>query len=438
MPSQPARPTAPNCRRKTGLIGTPKSALGQSRPSSLQMLRQLPGRGRPNGHVLGDIRADCRKINLNPPVAWEILCFQLGDIDAVGPLGSAFLCSHVHGRDAFISLLSMSDLQVITAPSMDSRLCFWCSEEKRMRSIEHRTVTHAAASGWITRFLGWLCFTVLMIPGVAPAMDFKIYYQPQLKLKMIIAEGRIQDGDADKFMALAKLADRDDEGLVILVLNSPGGNVEAAFRVVDAMDSVRVYTAVPDNARCASACASILFASGERRSVVGTGLLGFHSCYRRDGRTYAEDSLCNEIIAANAMQRGVSHAGINRFVKQYGATDMAWVGHDEACKSLQGLCKPGLLEIQRGTKTALMQSFDCSKLISVQDQLICGDSELASVDKALATVYGRKMKVLANRTRLRADQRAWLRSSRNACADKACLLQSYHLRIDELKRMRSQ
>ncbi|MGA7776235.1 MAG: ATP-dependent Clp protease proteolytic subunit [Paraburkholderia sp.] len=307
-----------------------------------------------------------------------------------------------------------------------------------MRSIEHRTVTHAAASGWITRFLGWLCFTVLMIPGVAPAMDFKIYYQPQLKLKMIIAEGRIQDGDADKFMALAKLADRDDEGLVILVLNSPGGNVEAAFRVVDAMDSVRVYTAVPDNARCASACASILFASGERRSVVGTGLLGFHSCYRRDGRTYAEDSLCNEIIAANAMQRGVSHAGINRFVKQYGATDMAWVGHDEACKSLQGLCKPGLLEIQRGTKTALMQSFDCSKLISVQDQLICGDSELASVDKALATVYGRKMKVLANRTRLRADQRAWLRSSRNACADKACLLQSYHLRIDELKRMRSQ
>jgi uncharacterized protein YecT (DUF1311 family) len=228
-----------------------------------------------------------------------------------------------------------------------------------------------------------------------------------------------------------------DEGLVTLVLNSPGGNVEAAFRVVDAMDKVRVYTTVPDDARCASACASILFASGERRSVVGTGLLGFHSCYRRDGRTYAKDSLCNEIIAANAMQRGVSHAGINRFVKQYGARDMAWVGRDVACKSLQGLCKPGLLEVQHGTKAALMHSFDCSKLISVQAQLICGDAELADVDNTLARVYDQKIKVSANKTQLKADQRAWLRNSRNVCGDKACLLRSYRLRIDELKRMRS-
>jgi uncharacterized protein YecT (DUF1311 family) len=306
-----------------------------------------------------------------------------------------------------------------------------------MRSTEHPTAEDAAAQSLIRRLLCWLCFTVLMIPGAASGMDFKIYYQPQLKLKIVVGEGRIQDGDAEKFLSFAKKADRDDEGLVILVLNSPGGNVEAAFRVVDAMDKVRVYTTVPDSARCASACASILFASGERRSVVGTGLLGFHSCYRRDGRTYADDSLCNEIIAANAMRRGVSHAGINRFVKHYGASDMAWVGRDAACKSLQGLCKPGLLEIQRGTKAALTQSLDCSKLISVQAQLICGDAELTSVDKALAEIYARKMNVAANKTQLRADQRAWLRNSRNACGDKACLLRSYRLRIDELKRMPS-
>lgn len=306
-----------------------------------------------------------------------------------------------------------------------------------MRSAQHPTAKDAAAQSVFQRLLSWLCFTVLMFPGVAPGMDFKIYYQPQLKLKMLIGEGRIQERDAEKFLAFAKMADRDDEGLVTLVLNSPGGNVEAAFRVVDAMDKVRVYTTVPDNARCASACASILFASGERRSVVGTGMLGFHTCYRRDGRTYAEDSLCNEIIAANAMQRGVNHAGINRFVKQYGARDMAWVGRHVACKSMQGLCKPGLLETQYETKTALIRSFDCSKLISIQAQLICGDSELSRVDKTLEEVYNQMIKKSANKTRLRADQRAWLRDSRNACGDKACLLRSYHLRIDELKRMRS-
>ncbi|PYE17682.1 ClpP protease-like protein [Paraburkholderia silvatlantica] len=299
-----------------------------------------------------------------------------------------------------------------------------------MRSARHSMTPQRFAHAWLLAAL-------FMLPGVLPAMEFKIYYQPDLKLKMVIGKGRIQSGDAEKFLAAAKLANRDREGLVPLVLDSPGGNVEAAFRLVDAMDQVRVYTIVADNARCASACASILFASGERRSVMGTGQLGFHSCYRRAGSTYAEDSLCNEIIAANAMQRGVSHAGINRFVEQYGASDMAWVGRNIACTLLRGLCRPGLLEAQPATKAALTQSFNCSELMSAQAQLVCGDSELASIDKAMAEAYNQKLKASTNKDRLRAEQRAWLRNSRNACGDKACLLKSYQLRVAELKQRAS-
>jgi len=303
-------------------------------------------------------------------------------------------------------------------------------EEECMRRARHPTATVA-----LVRCLGaWFFWVLLMLPGVSVGMEFKIYYQPQLKLNMIIGKGQIQSGDAERFLAAAKLAGRDGEGLVPFVLASPGGNVEAAFRVVDAMDQVRVYTTVPDDARCASACASILFASGERRSVVGTGMLGFHSCYRRDGKTYTEDSLCNEIIAANAMRRGVSHAAINRFVKEYGASDMAWVGRNVACTSLRGLCRPGLLETQSGTKAALAQSLDCSALLTVPAQLICGDPDLARLDKTMAEVFNQKLKTAANKAKLRADQRAWLRNSRNACADKACLLRSYQLRVAELKR----
>ena len=304
---------------------------------------------------------------------------------------------------------------------MNQTACWWAE-------------THGAI---ILRLLSWGCLIVPMLPGAAAGMDFRIYYQPQLQMKMLIGEGSIQDGDAGKFLALSRLADRDREGLVTLILNSPGGNVEAAFRLVDAMDKVRVYTIVPNGARCASACASILFASGERRSVIGTGQLGFHSCYRRDGQTRTEDSFCNEIIAANAMQRGVSQAGINRFVKHYGAQDMAWVGRDAACKYLQGLCKPGQLESQRETKAVVMQSLECSKLISIQAQLICGDAELASADRALAELYDQKLRASTQKDRLRADQRAWLRHSRNACVDKACLLRSYQVRSNELKLMRS-
>ncbi|BCG04218.1 hypothetical protein PPGU19_087860 (plasmid) [Paraburkholderia sp. PGU19] len=306
-----------------------------------------------------------------------------------------------------------------------------------MGSIEHPPPKDTRAQRSARWLFSCVCLTAILFPGMAPAMDFKIYAQPQVQRKIVIAEGRIQDGDAEKFKAFARMADRDDEGLVVLVLSSPGGNVEAAFRVVDAMDKVRVYTVVPDNAKCASACASILFASGERRSIVGTGMLGFHSCYQRHGRSYVEDSLCNEIIAANAMQRGISQLAINRFVKRYGAQNMAWVGRDIACKSLQGLCKPGLLETRYETKASLMHSLDCGKLISVQAQLICGDEELTRVDKTLAEIYGQKMKASSNKDRLRNDQRAWLRNSRNVCGDKACLLRSYRARVDELKRMPS-
>lgn len=288
----------------------------------------------------------------------------------------------------------------------------------------------------VAPFLPWLFLQALAIPVEALGMEFRFYQQPQLDQRMIIAEGRIDEGDADKLRAVARLADRDDDGLVALILNSPGGNVEAAFRLVDVMDKIRVYTVVPDNARCASACASILFASGERRGILGSGQLGFHSCYKRIANSYVSDSLCNEIVAANAMQRGVSHAAINRFIADHGARDMAWVGRSVACGSLQGLCKPGKLEKHPQNRDALMRSLDCSKVASMPLQLVCGDAELASVDRELGNLYGKKLKASTNKAPLRDGQRDWLRHSRNQCADKACLMRAYRLRIDELQRIR--
>ena len=304
-----------------------------------------------------------------------------------------------------------------------------------MRLIAWRTRGEAAVRT-AAALLSWLCLHALVFPVDALGMEFRFYHQPQLDQRMIIAEGRVEDGDADKFRAVARLADRDDEGLVTLILNSPGGNVEAAFRLVDVMDKIRVYTVVPDNARCASACASIVFASGERRSILGSGQLGFHSCYKRVGQSYVGDSLCNEIVAANAMQRGVSHAAINRFVADHGARDMAWVGRNVVCRSLQGLCKPGSLENRPESRAALMRSLDCSKLTTTPSKLVCGDSELTRADQELAGLYAKRLGSATNKAALRDGQRDWLRHSRNPCSDKACLMRAYRLRIDELQRMR--
>lgn len=76
----------------------------------------------------------------------------------------------------------------------------------------------------------------------ATAMEFRIYRQPELNQNVVIGEGPIRQGDAEKFTAIAKKADRDSEGHITFVLNSPGGSVDAAFKLVDAMDKIGVFT----------------------------------------------------------------------------------------------------------------------------------------------------------------------------------------------------
>ena len=279
---------------------------------------------------------------------------------------------------------------------------------------------------------GVLCTICLLSPALSQAMEFRIFFQPELKLNVVVGEGEIKNGDADRFLSIAKLAHRDREGHVILVLDSPGGSVQAAFQLVAAMDKVGVFTIVPDNAKCASACASVVFASGIRRDVVGTGVLGFHSCYQSDGRTVTESSLCNEVIAENAIRRGLAHASVSLFVDEYGARKMAWVGRDVACTMLPGLCRPTLITTQESAHGSSGPSFECKMAKSVQENLICRDSELAKLDNEMANAYAQRRRSAQAPQELKTEQLAWLRYSRNVCDDKDCLIRSYKLRIKEL------
>jgi uncharacterized protein YecT (DUF1311 family) len=274
----------------------------------------------------------------------------------------------------------------------------------------------------------------LVAPLDGHAMDFRLYYQPKTKVKVVIGEGEITNGDADRFLTISRQADRDDEGHVIFVLNSPGGSVPAAFQLVAAMDKVGVYTLVPDNARCASACASVVFASGARRNVIGTGKLGFHSCYSVSGGLPAESSLCNEVIAQNAFERGLDHAAVNLFVNDYGATKMAWVGSDVACTWLRGLCKP-TLKTPAPRRPVPKPSFDCAQMKTTVEKLICGDEELATLDRDMNKLYMTVRKESSDSKTLQSEQRAWLLNSRNVCADRLCLISSYRLRINELSHL---
>jgi len=82
--------------------------------------------------------------------------------------------------------------------------------------------------------------------------------------------------------------------------------------------------------------------------------------------------------------------------------------------------------------TAYSPSFDCSRVTSDQENLICGDSELAELDVNLNNAYIAAKNKSADKSLLLNEQRTWVQTVRNACADKECLKESMSRRIEEL------
>ena len=78
-------------------------------------------------------------------------------------------------------------------------------------------------------------------------------------------------------------------------------------------------------------------------------------------------------------------------------------------------------------------SFDCAKAQSRIEKTICADAEVSTMDEHLARYYQAARAALQGAVQcLAADQRQWLSSVRNKCADSACLKNVYLERLSEL------
>jgi hypothetical protein len=278
--------------------------------------------------------------------------------------------------------------------------------------------------------IGPLCVNIgAIVGGIANsgAMEFRTFLQSELKEVVIIGEGPIADGDAERFAKIAPLATRDKYGNVTLVLNSPGGSVHAAFKLVEAMDEFEVSTIVPDNATCASACASIVYISGRYHDVLGTGILGFHTCYINNSGIKEPSALCNEAIAEHAFTRGTSYAAVDFASKDYGPDGMAWIGRGVACAI--GLCGPPTV-----TQTLAIPTFLCSGTLSAVKREICGDRRLARYDREIETLYKTQTSRLGpNRSEIAGHSS--YRATRDRCAGTSistCLLTVKRKRLAEL------
>ena len=79
-------------------------------------------------------------------------------------------------------------------------------------------------------------------------------------------------------------------------------------------------------------------------------------------------------------------------------------------------------------------SFDCAKASSAQEKMICSDRELARLDVELSAVYRKAREAAADAKALQSEQLQWLKATRQACSDKACLAEAYKSRTAELSR----
>ncbi|WP_446327078.1 lysozyme inhibitor LprI family protein [Burkholderia pseudomallei] len=85
--------------------------------------------------------------------------------------------------------------------------------------------------------------------------------------------------------------------------------------------------------------------------------------------------------------------------------------------------------------TGIHASFDCAKASSPIEHLICSSPESANADLRLADEYSKARAKSSDPAALKADQRMWIKSERDACSDAACLLKVTEARIQKLAAM---
>jgi uncharacterized protein YecT (DUF1311 family) len=89
--------------------------------------------------------------------------------------------------------------------------------------------------------------------------------------------------------------------------------------------------------------------------------------------------------------------------------------------------------------SAAAPSFDCAKVTSAVNKLVCASPELSALDAKLARDFDNtKFQGGIDARALRAEEDAWLKNVRNACTDAACLKSAYEARdaalLDESER----
>jgi hypothetical protein len=142
--------------------------------------------------------------------------------------------------------------------------------------------------------------------------------------------GRIDDGDFEAFKEktdqIYPIGTSHPKKQVIVTLVSHGGLIGPAMQIGELVRKRGMWTFVPGDRTCASACA-LIWVAGWLRTVGNTPQIGFHAAY--DENTRRETGAGNAVIGAYLRDLGFGYNAIY-FMTRKGPTNLEWLTPDLA------------------------------------------------------------------------------------------------------------
>jgi hypothetical protein len=164
----------------------------------------------------------------------------------------------------------------------------------------------------------FFALSLIAFAPAASAMDFEqVAWRGHTVLN---ATGPIVAGDAEKFAIALQGTPASSHGVPIVLLDSLGGSVFEAFKMSEFLDSSPAHMVIPNGAKCASACASILYIGGAFRTMEPFAAFGQHSC----SISGVQNQSCNDTLAEHAVINGVSYGSVAAFVTYVPPEDILW------------------------------------------------------------------------------------------------------------------
>ncbi len=176
--------------------------------------------------------------------------------------------------------------------------------------------------GWGGALMGAVLAALAVGPAVRPAWGMQFEVVPRDDGDYgIVGQGPVVGGDMARLSAAVRSRPSGSR-LIILVLDSPGGDVDEGLSMADAIHRAAVPVAVPSGAKCASIC-FLMFAASPQRYAAQDALIGVHSATQRAGETVAAKARTTE-LARIAAEYGVP-ADIVGMMVQARPRQMEWL-----------------------------------------------------------------------------------------------------------------